>query len=399
MEMVNTKTDRIFSFSELLQRVRSIGVEVLAPAAASVDQEARFPVEALDALRRERLLAAYIPVKLGGLACSISELAAIGQILGQYCASSAMIWVMHQIQVACLVHHGTSPFFRQYLREIAEKQLLLASVTSEVGVGGDVRTSIAAIESDPVYGHKLLKKSTAISYGEYADGFLVTARRFSDAASSDQAFVLLHRSESDLSTTGKWNPMGMRGTCSPGFTIFSCFSAENIFPVPFADISAQTMVPFSHLLWSACWQGIATEALARARKFMHGKARQLRVTALPGDTHLVEAAGLLQVMRSNLQETLREYEQMLQDWEHIEDASSDLGFAIKLNNVKLLSSQLVVQIVQQALYICGMAGYSEDSPFSVARHLRDAYSASLMINNDRLAITNAALLLIHREQS
>jgi acyl-CoA dehydrogenase len=391
-------TGHAVSFPELLQKVHAIGAEVLAPAAASVDHDARFPAEAMDALRRERLLGAYIPAELGGLSCSISELAAIAQVLGQYCASSAMVWAMHQIQVACLVHHGTTPFFRQYLCEIAEQQLLLASVTSEVGVGGDVRTSIAAIEAATDQDHKLFKKSTAISYGEYADGFLVTARRSSEAASSDQAFVLLRRAESDLVKTGKWNPLGMRGTCSPGFTISSSFSAEHIFPAPFADISSQTMVPFSHLLWSACWQGIATEAMARARKFMHGKARQLRVSALPGDSRLVEAAGLLQVMRSNLQETLREYEAMLQNWEQIEDASSDLGFAIKLNNVKLLSSQLVVQIVQQALYICGMAGYSEDSPFSVARHLRDAYSASLMISNDRLAITNAALLLIHREQ-
>jgi acyl-CoA dehydrogenase len=396
--MVSSMTGRTVSFPELLQKVHAIGVEVLAPAAASVDHEARFPHEAIDALRRERLLAAYIPAELGGLSCSISELVAIAQVLGQYCASSAMVWTMHQIQVACLVHHGTTPFFQQYVREIAEQQLLLASITSEVGVGGDVRTSIAAIESETDQLRKLFKKSTAISYGEYADGFLATARRSVDAASSDQVFVLLHRSESELVTTGKWNPLGMRGTCSPAFTIASTFSAEHIFPMPFADISAQTMVPFSHLLWSACWQGIATEALARARKFMHGKARQLRVTALPGDGHLVEAAGLLQTMRSTIQETLREYETMLLDWEQIEDASSDLGFAIKLNNVKLLSSQLVVQIVQQALYICGMAGYSEDSPFSVARHLRDAYSASLMINNDRLAITNAALLLMHREQ-
>lgn len=398
MEMVSSMTGRTVSFPELLQKVHVIGTEVLAPASASVDHEARFPSEAIDALRRERLLAAYIPVELGGLSCSISELVAIAQVLGQYCASSAMVWAMHQIQIACLVHHGTTPFFRQYLCEVAEQQLLLASVTSEVGVGGDVRTSIAAVESESDQLYKLFKKSTAISYGEYADGFLVTARRSAGAASSDQAFVLLRRTESDLIKTGKWNPLGMRGTCSPGFTISSSFSADHIFPAPFADISAQTMVPFSHLLWSGCWQGIATEALARARKLMHGKARQLRVSALPGDTRLVEAAGLLQVMRSNVQETLREYAVMLQDWEHIEDATSDLGFAIKLNNVKLLSSELVVQIVQQALYICGMAGYSEDSPFSVARHLRDAYSASLMINNDRLAITNAALLLIHREQ-
>jgi acyl-CoA dehydrogenase len=243
----------------------------------------------------------------------------------------------------------------------------------------------------------LEKKATTLSYGAYADGFLATARRSPDTVPADQVLVLLRRADTQLIQTGSWNTFGMRGTCSPSFDVSSSFPAEHILTAPFANIATQTMVPFSHLLWSACWQGIATDALARARKFMQGKARQQRAPSLPGDTRLVQATGLLQLMHCNLHETIRAYEQLLQDQENREENLSDMGFAIKLNNVKIHSSELVVQIVQQALYICGMAGYKEDSPLSVTRHLRDAYSAGLMINNDRLSITNAALLLVHKE--
>jgi acyl-CoA dehydrogenase len=377
--------------------VRRIGEEVLQPAAASVDRDARFPHEAIAALRQEGLLSAYVPREYGGLGCTVSELAAIAQTLAQYCASSAMIWVMHQIQVACIVHHGqATPYFQQYLHELVEQQLLLASITSEVGVGGDVRTSIAYVDEGE-HGCRLEKKSTAISYGAFADGFLATARRSSNAAASDQILVMLRDADTQLTATGKWNPLGMRGTCSPSFSVSSSFPSECVLPTSFADISTETMVPFSHLLWSSCWLGIATNALARARKFLQGKARQMRATSIPGDAHLVEATGLLQLMQSTIDQAIQQYTNLLLlPAGQREDALSDIGFTITLNNVKTLSSQLVVQIVQQALQICGMAGYSEDSPFSVARHLRDAYSASLMISNDRLNLTNAALLLVYK---
>lgn len=394
MDSRPTSTDL---FTDLLKKVRLIGEDILQPAAASVDHDARFPHEGIAALRQAHLLSAYIPQEYGGAGLSLPELAAIAQTLGQYCANTAMVWAMHQIQVACIVHHEqSSPFFQQYLRQLAEEELLLASITSEVGVGGDVRTSIAAVEKQDT-GYKLDKKSPTLSYGEYADGFLATARRSPDAAASDQVLVLLRREETQLTPTGKWNPMGMRGTCSPGFAISATFAETNICTTAFGDISTQTMVPFSHLLWASCWQGIATNALARARKFLQAKARQLRASSIPGDANLVEATGQLQLMRANITTCVQEYAQMLLNSSDLEDATSDMGFAIRLNNVKTLSSQLVVQIVQQALLICGMAGYSEDSPFSVARHLRDAYSASLMINNERLNTTNAALLLVHKE--
>ncbi len=55
------------------------------------------------------------------------------------------------------------------------------------------------------------------------------------------------------------------------------------------------------------------------------------------------------------------------------------------------------EIVGKALLICGISGYRNDSKFSLCRHLRDAYGAALMVNNDRLAKVNATMLLAHRK--
>ena len=60
-----------------------------------------------------------------------------------------MIYAMHRIQVACVVHHAQeSAYFRDYLRQLVEEQRLMASATTEVGVGGDLRSSLCAVEVD-----------------------------------------------------------------------------------------------------------------------------------------------------------------------------------------------------------------------------------------------------------
>jgi len=79
------------------------------------------------------------------------------------------------------------------------------------------------------------------------------------------------------------------------------------------------------------------------------------------------------------------------------DALSSISFALKMNNLKVAASQLVVQIVNQTLLICGIMGYKNDSPFALGRHLRDAHSAALMVGNDRILATNASLLLVLKE--
>ena len=105
--------------SDLATIATAIGETAAKPAAASVDRDARFPSEAIDALRRERMLSVLVPRELGGAGASIAETAAAVEALGRHCASTSMVYAMHQIQVHCLVRHGATPALDAYLRELA----------------------------------------------------------------------------------------------------------------------------------------------------------------------------------------------------------------------------------------------------------------------------------------
>jgi acyl-CoA dehydrogenase len=114
----------------------------------------------------------------------------------------------------------------------------------------------------------------------------------------------------------------------------------------------------------------------------------------PSALRLAEVDTVLQTMRSNIAAALHRYERVLAG-----EAAQESGFrfAIDINNLKLASSTLVVDIVGRALLVCGIEGYRNGSKHSLCRHLRDAYGAALMVNNDRIAGHNATMLLAQRE--
>jgi acyl-CoA dehydrogenase len=370
-----------------LEAIRRIGADVAGPAAREVDRDARFPHEAIDALRAARALSALVPVRMGGAGWGLGTAIEAAEELGRHCGSTAMVWAMHQIQLACLVRHGAeSPTLVEFLREAAEHQLLIGSATSEVGAGGDLRTSVAAVELDGEAG-TLRKSAPTVSYAECADAFLATARRSPAAAPGDQVMVLLRSADTQLEQAGDWDTLGMRGTCSNGFDLTAGFPAEHVFPVPFGDIAVQTMVPVSHLLWAACWTGIADAALSRARAYARAKVRAGNPVL---EARLADAGASLQLMHACIAHAACSYDTL--DAEGV----ASFSFGLTINNVKTRCSELAVDVVSKALSICGIAGYSETSSISVARHLRDVHSAALMISNDRLYATNGRLMLAKR---
>ena len=102
-----------------------------------------------------------------------------------------MVFAMHQIQIACIVRHlDEGSWFDGLPREIVAEQLLIASITSEVGTGGDMGKSVAAV-SDPVDGRvSFEKQAPTVSYGDYADAFLTTVRRSPEAEPGEQVLAL-----------------------------------------------------------------------------------------------------------------------------------------------------------------------------------------------------------------
>jgi acyl-CoA dehydrogenase len=378
---------------DLAQVVRRIADEVAGPAAGEVDLEARFPEQSLTALKSERLLGALIPVTLGGLGATISDIAIACETLAQRCANTALIYAMHQIQVHCLIRHSRhNTLLRRYLTQIAEQQLLLASATTETGVGGDIRTSRCSVllEGDT---YLLEKSAGVISYGVNADGILATARRTPDAAPGDQVLVLCTRDGTSLERTTTWDTLGFRGTCSEGYQLRSRGPAGHVLPESFALISALTMLPTSHVLWTSVWLGIATDAVNRARAYLRSESRKDPGHMPMGALRLAEAVSALQTMRATLRNALQEYELAMED----PNALSAMGFALRMNNLKLAGARLVVEIVSETMRVTGITGYRRDSSYSVERHLRDAYGAELMISNDRIQGANAAMLLVAKD--
>lgn len=377
--------------ADLAQIAARIGATVAAPASVEVDRDGRFPKEAFDALRGERMLSALVPTEQGGAGARLTDVARAVEALGEHCASTAMVYAMHQIQVASLVRHGASPWATAYAAQVAKDELLLASATTEKGIGGDVRSSSCAVERTGDT-FRLVKDAPVISYGSYADCVLVTARRDPDSPPNDQVLVVVPITQATLEVQSSWNAFGFRGTCSDGFLLTAEGNVEQIMSDPYDVISAQTMLPTSHVVWASVWLGIANSAVDIARKCVRKDARRSLGSTPQAAVHLAELVGIHDQFRSLVRLRTAEYEAALAHPETL----AMMGFALGMNALKVSASTLVVDIVSRAMNICGMAGYKEDSPFSLGRRLRDAYGAALMVNNDRILGANAQMLLVHK---
>ncbi|MEJ0005671.1 MAG: acyl-CoA dehydrogenase family protein [Steroidobacteraceae bacterium] len=374
---------------ELSRRVRDAAV-IAATHAEAVDTDARFPAEGVAAIKAQRLLGIMLPTRLGGEEAPLSQVGDVCYQLAQACASTAMIFAMHQIKTACILRHmRDNPMLQGLLRRLSAEQLLLASSTTEGQSGGNVRASEAPVEyqGDRI---SLERRASVISYGAYADGIVTTARRSADAAASDQVLVAFLKSDYTLTRLQGWNTMGMRGTCSEGYTLKATGSAGQIVADAYEVIHSQTMVPTAHLLWGSVWAGIAAGAAAKAQAFIRQAARQTNGQLPPGAPQFTKVVAALRTLRALMANSMRVYERDRDDAQ----ALARLEFQSMITLTKVEASEMAVAIVLAAMRVCGLSGYRRDGEFSIERSLRDVLSAPIMINNERILANLAGMSLV-----
>jgi acyl-CoA dehydrogenase len=385
--------DRV-GFDERIRQLHEAGQAVIGPAADDVDRQARFPAESLAALRGLSLLAACLPAELGGLNLGLSDLVEVALALAQYCGSAAMVWSMHQIQLACLDRYASAGV-RAWLNSSSAMQPLVASVTSEEGTEGELRRSVAALERGSRPNRVVLRKrATAVSYGQQADAFLVTARRYPAAPPSDQVLLLAPRGMTTVRVTGGWDTLGMRGTASNAMEIEVDIPEDHVLTTDFATVAAHTMVPYAHVLWSATWLGIASDAVTRCRRGLRGRARKGRQLTAGAEMRMARADSLLRMGIAGVRMVARDLDQMYGADTDEQVVMDGIDHAVRIAGVKAASAQLSLDIVTDALHALGMVGYTEGSEFSVARQLRDVHSAPLMVSNDRIYTEAGRLSLL-----
>jgi alkylation response protein AidB-like acyl-CoA dehydrogenase len=131
-----------YSLSEehvaLRAAVRELVTDKVAPYAAQVDEDARFPQEAYDALRSADLHAVHVPEQYGGNGADALAACLVIEEVARGCASSSLIPAVNKLGSLPILLVGTEQQKQQWLRPLAEGKALFCYALSEREAGSDV---------------------------------------------------------------------------------------------------------------------------------------------------------------------------------------------------------------------------------------------------------------------
>ncbi|MEY9844649.1 acyl-CoA dehydrogenase family protein [Streptacidiphilus sp. MAP5-3] len=121
----------------LRETVRSLAEAKIAPFAADVDEEGRFPQEALDALTAAELHAVHVPEEFGGVGADALATVIVIEEVARVCASSSLIPAVNKLGSLPVVLSGSEELKRKYLSPLAAGEGMFSYCLSEPDAGSD----------------------------------------------------------------------------------------------------------------------------------------------------------------------------------------------------------------------------------------------------------------------
>ncbi|AZM61861.1 MULTISPECIES: acyl-CoA dehydrogenase family protein [unclassified Streptomyces] len=121
----------------LRDAVRSLAEAKIAPYAAAVDEEARFPREALDALVANDLHAVHVPEEFGGAGADALATVVVIEEVARVCASSSLIPAVNKLGSLPVILSGSEALKKKYLAPLAKGDAMFSYCLSEPDAGSD----------------------------------------------------------------------------------------------------------------------------------------------------------------------------------------------------------------------------------------------------------------------
>ncbi|MFJ8674059.1 MULTISPECIES: acyl-CoA dehydrogenase family protein [unclassified Streptomyces] len=121
----------------LRESVRSLAEAKIAPFAAAVDEEARFPQEAHDALVAGDLHAVHVPEAYGGAGADALATVIVIEEVARVCASSSLIPAVNKLGSLPVILSGSEELKAKYLGPLAKGDGMFSYCLSEPDAGSD----------------------------------------------------------------------------------------------------------------------------------------------------------------------------------------------------------------------------------------------------------------------
>ncbi|WP_055592771.1 acyl-CoA dehydrogenase [Streptomyces hirsutus] len=121
----------------LRDAVRSLAEAKILPYAAAVDEDARFPQEALDALLANDLHAVHVPEEYGGAGADALATVIVIEEVARVCASSSLIPAVNKLGSLPVILSGSEALKKKYLTPLAKGDGMFSYCLSEPDAGSD----------------------------------------------------------------------------------------------------------------------------------------------------------------------------------------------------------------------------------------------------------------------
>ncbi|HEY0826788.1 MAG TPA: acyl-CoA dehydrogenase family protein [Bacilli bacterium] len=351
----------------ILQSAAKVTREVIAPLAAEIDAQRRFPQEAFQKLGEAGLLGLLVSKEHGGLGGTLEDLTAVTELIAQACGSTAMCYLMHCCGTAVIASKATADQQERYLRPIAEGQKIGTLAFSETGTGAHFyMPEIKAKKEDNHY--VLNGRKCFVTNGDKAD-FLVVLTNASTPGLGLDMFIV-DRDAKGLTFEGTWEGIGLSGNNSIAMELnHAHIRADQLVGAEGDGLGLifQVVAPTFILGVAGVNNGLAkgayTAALEHAKTRKHADGRALaEIQAI--QFYLSEMYGLVEASslftRSAAAGAVQGQE----------------GAILNVMQSKILASESVNKVTNLAMQVCGGQGYLRSMP--VERYLRDARAGSVM---------------------
>ncbi len=346
----------------LREAVRAVARDKIAPFAAEVDEQSRYPQEAHDALVAADFFAPHVPQEYDGVGADALATCIIIEEVARVCASSSLIPAVNKLGSMPVILGGSEELKKRYLGPLARGEAGFSYGLSEREAGSDTASMRTRATRDGD-GWVLNGQKSWISSAGVSEFYTVLAVTDPDGkrGSNVSAFVV-EKSDEGFTFGEKERKLGIKGSPTRELHLDNVrIPGDRIIGEPGEGLKlALRTLDHTRVTIGAQAVGIAQGALDFAVGYV--KERQQFGTAI------AQFQGL-QFMLADMAMNLEAARQLV----YVAAAKSerddpDLPFFGAA--AKCFASDMAMQVTTDAVQLLGGAGYVKDFP--VERMMRDA---------------------------